>query len=181
MKTRFLAFWLFAIFVLLSIPTVDAHEIGFSGTGIFRITDETFDKYHMQTGEMLTIQGKISNNVEKDIRGWVSIFSESSNSDNRWEVLARDPPKTIFDVKSKSSVDYSITVKALIPGTYHVHTQFSVDKLGFQLGPGQTVVVEGESLPVNMPYTTIAYDLAPIVIGILIFVAVIFYLKRKRK
>ena len=181
MKTRFLVFWLFAILAWLSIPTADAHEIGFPGTSIFRITDETFDKYHIQTGEMLTIQGKITNNVEKDIRGWVSVFSESSNSDNRWEVLARDPPKTIFDVKSKSSVDYSITIKALVPGTYHIHTQFSVDKLGFQLGPGQTIVVEGDPLPVNMPYTTIAYDLAPIVIGILIFVAVIFYLKRKRK
>jgi hypothetical protein len=39
-----------------------------------------------------------------------------------------------------------LSAKALEAGVYHVHTQLNVAKVGPGLGPGQTVVVEGDKL-----------------------------------
>lgn len=181
MKTQLLICSLFVICGVIPIPSIDAHDVLYAATTFTRIEDETFDKYHMQTGENLTIQGRITSNVEKDIRGWMSIFSESSNANNRWEIMARDPPETVFDVMGGSSVDYSITVKALTPGTYHIHSQFSIDKIGPYLGPGQTIVVQGEPIITPVQFTNIAYQLTPIAIGSMIVIAIAYYFWSNRK
>ena len=59
-----------------------------------------------------------------------------------------------FDVPGNSVVEYSLSAKALEAGVYHVHTQLNVDKVGPGLGPGQTVVVEGDRITsYNVCYT----------------------------
>ena len=96
-------------------------------------------------------------------------------------MLARDPPDVVFEVQKTSVVEYSLSAKALEPGTYHIHTQFNVDKIGPVLGPGQTLVVQGEPIIKSIPFTNVAYQLIPIVIGSMIMITIVYYFWRKRK
>ena len=147
------------------LPTAEAHGVQAQLQSRFvRIEDETFNRQSLETGETLTLNGKLVSLVERDMRGWISIFSESTNAGNRWEILARDPPGNVIDIPGNSVIVYSISAKALEPGVYHVHTQLNVANVGPGLGPGQTVVVDGEYIIKDIPYTNIAYQ--SIIIGV---------------
>ena len=151
------------------LPSAEAHGVQAQLQSRFiRIEDETFNRQSLETGELLTVQGTLVSLVERDLRGWISIFSESTNAGNRWEIQSRDPPGNVFDVPGNGVVDYSISAIALEPGVYHVHTQLNVDKVGPGLGPGQTVVVEGEHILKPIPYTNIAYQSILIGVGYVI-------------
>ena len=63
----------------------------------------------------------------------------------------------------KGPIPYELTVKALEPGIYHVHTQLNVANVGPGLGPGQTVQVSGEAILKPVPWGNVAYQM--IVIG----------------
>jgi methane/ammonia monooxygenase subunit B len=123
-----------------------------------RIEDETISRQSLQTGETLTVKGTLESLVQRDLRAWLSVFAESANAGNRWEFMARDPPGNVFDIPGNGVVDYSMTVKALEPAVYHVHTQLNIAGVGPGLGPGQTVVVVGEKIVKPVPYANIAYQ-----------------------
>ena len=147
------------------LPVAEAHGVQAQLQSRFiRIEDETFNRQSLQTGENLCLSGKFVSLVERDLRGWNSIFSESTNAGNRWEVLSRDPPGNVFDIAGNSVVPYQICAMALEPGVYHVHTQLNVASVGPGLGPGQTVVVDGDFILKEIPYTNIAYQ--SIIIGV---------------
>ena len=123
------------------VPTADAHGVQAQLQSRFiRIEDETFNRQSLQTGETLTLQGTLVSLVERDLRGWISIFSESTNAGNRWEMLARDPPGNVFDIPGNDVVDYEISARALEPGVYHVHTQLNIEHVGPGLGDRKSVV-----------------------------------------
>ena len=146
-------------------PPAEAHGVQAQLQSRFiRIEDETFNRQSLQTGETLTLNGQLVSLVERDLRGWISIFSESTNAGNRWEIIARDPPGNVFDIEGNTAVPYSISAIALEAGVYHVHTQLNVASVGPGLGPGQTVVVEGDPIIKPIPYTNIAYQ--SIIIGV---------------
>ena len=146
------------------LPSAEAHGVQAQLQSRFvRIEDETFNRQSLQTGEILTVNGVLVSLVERDMRAWISIFSESTNAGNRWEMLARDPPGNVFDIPGNSVTPYSLSARALEPGVYHVHTQLNVASVGPGLGPGQTVVVDGEYILKPIPYTNIAYQ--SIIIG----------------
>ena len=141
------------------IQTAEGHGVQAQLQSRFvRIEDETFNRQSLQTGEVVTLQGSFVSLVDKPLRAWSSIFSESTNAGNRWEMLARDPPGNVFSIPGNSVVDYELSARALEPGVYHVHTQLNIEKVGPGLGPGQTVVVEGEPILKPIPYTNIAYQ-----------------------
>ena len=119
--------------------------------------------------------------VERDLQSLVSIFSELANEGNRWEIIAMDPPSkvldiegnsltqlkldyripdasNVFDIEGNAVVPYSISAIALEAGVYHVHTLLNVASVGPGIGPGQTVVVEGDPIVKPIPYTDIAYQ-----------------------
>ena len=147
------------------LPTAEAHGVQAQLQSRFiRIEDETFNRQSLQTGEVITLSGNLVSLVERDLRAWTSIFSESTNAGNRWEILARDPPGNVFDIEGNSVVPYTISAKALEEGVYHVHTQLNVASVGPGLGPGQTVVVEGDPIIKPIPYANIAYQ--SIIIGV---------------
>ena len=147
------------------LPSAEAHGVQAQLQSRFvRIEDETFNRQSLQTGEILTVNGVLVSLVERDMRAWISIFSESTNAGNRWEMLARDPPGNVFDIAGNSVTSYSLSAKALEPGVYHVHTQLNIANVGPGLGPGQTVVVDGEFILKPIPYTNIAYQ--SIIIGV---------------
>ncbi len=147
------------------VPSAEAHGVQAQLQSRFiKIEDEEFNRQSMQTGETLTLSGSLLSLVDRDLRGWISIFSESTNAGNRWEMLARDPPGNVFDIPGNSIIEYSLSAKALEEGVYHVHTQLNVATVGPGLGPGQTVVVQGEPIIKPIPYVNIAYQ--SIIIGV---------------
>lgn len=151
------------------LPSAEAHGVQAQLQSRFiKIEDETFNRQSLQTGETLCLAGTFVSLVERDLRGWASIFSESTNAGNRWEILSRDPPGNVFDISGNSVQGYQICAKALEAGVYHVHTQLNVANVGPGLGPGQTVVVEGEPIIKPIPYTNIAYQSILIGVGYVI-------------
>jgi len=123
-----------------------------------RIQDEAFSTQTLNTGDQMTVTGTLQSLVNKPLRAWLSLFSESTNAGNRWEFIARDPPGNIFDIPPQASVPYSITAKALEPGIYHVHTQLNIEHVGPGLGPGQTVQVTGNPILKPIPYGNVVYQ-----------------------
>jgi methane/ammonia monooxygenase subunit B len=147
------------------LPTAEAHGVQAQLQSRFvRIEDESFNRQSLNTGEQLCLSGKFVSLVERDLRAWNSIFSESTNAGNRWEIQSRDPPGNVFDLAGNDVVPYQICAMALEPGVYHVHTQLNVATVGPGLGPGQTVVVDGDFIIKEIPYTNIAYQ--SIIIGV---------------
>ena len=147
-------------------PSVEGHGVQAQLQSRFvRIQDESFSGQTLQTGDELTVTGTLQSLVNRPLRAWLSLFSESTNAGNRWEFIARDPPGNVFDIEPEATIPYSLTVRALEPGIYHVHTQLNIQTIGPGLGPGQTVVVEGEKILKPIPYANIAYQSIIIAVG----------------
>jgi len=164
---KFLAVTVGAIFVLGMygpnvaeiIQSAEAHGVQAQLQSRFiQITNEAISRQSLATGETLVLSGALVSLVEREQRGWISLFSESTNSGNRWEIMARDPPGVVFEIGGNSITPYAITAKALEPGVYHVHTQLNVANVGPGLGPGTTVVVEGEAIIKPIPWGMLAYQ-----------------------
>ncbi len=139
--------------------TVEGHGVQAQLQSRFvRIQDEAFSAQTLNTGDQLTVTGTLQSLVNKPLRAWLSLFSESTNAGNRWEFMSRDPPGNIFDIPPQGTIPYSITVKALEPGVYHVHTQLNIEHVGPGLGPGQTVSVSGPVIVKPVPYGVVVYQ-----------------------
>ena len=123
-----------------------------------RIQDEAFSTQTLNTGDQMTVTGTLQSLVNKPLRAWLSLFSESTNAGNRWEFIARDPPGNIFDIPPQGTIPYSITAKALEPGVYHVHTQLNIEHVGPGLGPGQTVQISGNPIFKPVPWGNVVYQ-----------------------
>jgi len=148
-------------------PSAEGHGVQAQLQSRFvRIDNEQFSDQTLNTGEQLTVTGELNSRVNRPLRAWLSLFSESANAGNRWEFLTRDPPGNIFDIPPNQSVPYSITVRALEPGTYHVHTQLNVEHVGPGLGRGATVNVNGDAILKPIPYSNIVYQCVIIGVGL---------------
>ena len=148
-------------------PRVEAHGVQAQLQSRFvRIQDETFSAQTLNTGDSITVSGTLQSLVNRPLRGWLSLFSESTNAGNRWEFISRDPPENIMDIPAQGTVPYSITAKALEPGIYHVHTQLNLEHIGPGLGPGQTVQVTGSPIFKPVPWGNVAYQVILIGAGL---------------
>lgn len=153
--------------IQMFLPQAAAHGVQAQLQSRFvKIANEQFSDQTLNTGERLTVTGELQSLVNRPLRAWLSLFSESSNAGNRWEFLTRDPPGNIFDIPPQGKVPYSITVKALEPGNYHVHTQLNIEHIGPGLGPGQTVQVSGPAELKPIPWGNIAYQVVIIGVGL---------------
>jgi methane/ammonia monooxygenase subunit B len=149
------------------LPSASAHGVQAQLQSRFvQMENEQFSDQTLRTGEDLTVTGELTSLVNRPLRAWLSLFSESSNAGNRWEFLARDPPGNIFDIPPGATIPYSITVRALEPGTYHVHTQLNVESVGPGLARGATVSVTGEPILKPIPYSNIVYQCIIIGVGL---------------
>ena len=164
---KFMAVAIGAIFVLGMygpnvaeiIQSAEAHGVQAQLQSRFiKIQNEAITRQSLSTGETLVLSGTLVSLVERDQRGWISLFSESTNSGNRWEIMARDPPGVVIVIPGNDITPYAVTAKALEPGVYHVHTQLNVANVGPGLGPGTTVVVEGEIIVKPIGWGMIAYQ-----------------------
>ena len=69
--------------VVAYIPVADAHGVQAQLQSRFvRIDNEQFSDNTLQTGEELTVSGELNSLVNRDLRGWLSLFSESENAGN---------------------------------------------------------------------------------------------------
>lgn len=149
------------------LPMAHAHGVQAQLQSRFvRILDESFSAQTLHTGDTLTVTGTLQSLVNEPLRAWLSLFSDSVNAGNRWEFLARDPPGNIFNIQPQQTIPYSITVRALEPGIYHVHTQLNIEHIGPGLGPGQTVQVTGPAILKPIPYGNIVYQVILIGAGL---------------
>ena len=147
--------------------TVEGHGVQAQLQSRFvRIQDEAFSAQTLNTGDDLVVTGNLQSLVNKPLRAWLSLFSESVNAGNRWEFIARDPPGNIFDIPPQVTIPYSLTAKALEPGVYHVHTQLNVESVGPGLGPGQTIQVSGEAILKAVPWGNVTYQVILIGAGL---------------
>lgn len=145
--------------VAVIIPQVQAHGVQAQLQSRFvRIQDETFSAQTLNTGDELTVSGTLQSLVNRPLRAWISLFSESTNAGNRWEFVARDPPGNVFEIPPQASIPYEVSAKALEPGVYHVHTQLNVASVGPGLGPGQTVQVTGPPILKAVPWGNVVYQ-----------------------
>ena len=131
-----------------------------------RIQDESFSAQTLRTGDELTVTGTLQSLVNRPLRAWLSLFSESVNAGNRWEFISRDPPGNVFEIPAQGTVPYELRAKALEPGVYHVHTQMNIAGVGPGLGPGQTVQVTGEAILKPVPWGNVAYQVILIGAGL---------------
>lgn len=130
-----------------------------------RIDDETWSKQSVQTGETFSVSGKFVSLVNRDLRGWYTQYGDSPNAGNRFEVISRNPPGNVIDIPANAVIPYKLTIRALEPGVYHMHTQLNIASIGPGLGPGQTVVVTGEPIVKPIPYTNVVYQSILIAVG----------------
>src|ERR687890_98386 len=153
--------------ILTLIPDAEGHGVQAQLQSRFvRINNEAFSAQSVNTGDSIVVTGELQSLVNRPLRGWLSLFSESTNAGNRWEFVSRDPPGNIIDIPAQSKIPYSITVRALEPGTYHVHTQLNVEHVGPGLGRGATVSVTGEPIIKPIPYQNIIYQCIIIGVGL---------------
>ena len=145
----------------------DAHGVQAQLQSRFvRIQDEAFSAQTLRTGDELTVTGTLQSLVNRPLRAWISLFSESTNAGNRWEFIARDPPGNVFEIPPQGTVPYELRAKALEPATYHVHTQLNIAGVGPGLGPGQTVQVTGPPILKPVPWGNVAYQVILIGAGL---------------
>jgi methane/ammonia monooxygenase subunit B len=149
------------------IPVVEGHGVQAQLQSRFvRIQDEAFSAQTLRTGDELTVTGTLQSLVNRPLRAWISLFSESTNAGNRWEFIARDPPGNVFEIPPQGTVPYELRAKALEPATYHVHTQLNIAGVGPGLGPGQTVQVTGPPILKPVPWGNVAYQVILIGAGL---------------
>ena len=154
--------------IMLSlIPDAEGHGVQAQLQSRFvRINNEAFSAQSIHTGDSLVVTGELQSLVNRPLRGWISLFSESTNAGNRWEFISRDPPGNIINVPAQETIPYRLEAKALEPGIYHVHTQLNLASVGPGLGPGQTVQVVGEPILKPIPYMNIIYQSIIIAAGL---------------
>jgi len=143
------------------------HGVGSSHiSGSYRIEDETFSIQNASTeGQPIIINGKLVSLVDYSQQLEISIlvttdqfqtWSASTIIHNLQYGMQRgyqehddwffqtfvNPAKiTLTPGETK---EYEIVTMPLKAGTYHVHTQITSDR-GYKIGPGQTIVVEGDA------------------------------------
>ena len=89
------------------IPEADAHGVQAQLQSRFvRIEDETWSAQTLNTGDELTVTGTLQSLVNRPLRAWLSVFSESTNAGNRWEFMSRDPPGNVFEIPPQGTVPY---------------------------------------------------------------------------
>jgi methane/ammonia monooxygenase subunit B len=95
------------------IPEADAHGVQAQLQSRFiRIEDESWSAQTLNTGDELTVTGTLQSLVNRPLRGWLSVFSESVNAGNRWEFISRDPPGNVFEIPPQGTIPYELSERS---------------------------------------------------------------------
>ncbi|HEY9491243.1 MAG TPA: ammonia monooxygenase, partial [Nitrososphaeraceae archaeon] len=71
------------------LPVAEGHGVQAQLQSRFvKIADESFSAQTVHTGDTITVKGTLQSLVNRPLRAWLSLFSESTNAGNRWEFIA---------------------------------------------------------------------------------------------
>lgn len=116
------------------LPLASAHGVC---TGIpprfGRLDDVRFSSQSVQTGDTIIITGNITTMVQQDLQGYLSIHS-SPSPHARWIVVSTEPSEKMINVTQFSRVPFSMTIKALQPGTYKLSPVLYLPEIGPAFG-----------------------------------------------
>jgi len=135
MKTLLFLLILFTLVVIPMSHYVAAHGVSTGGfaPSFGRIDDVSLSKQSIQTGETITITGKIVYMQQYHTQGWLDIHSDPGPH-GRWNIVSTQPSEHLIDIPGNSLIPFSITVKALQPGIYH----FSPEVYLVGIGPAMS-------------------------------------------
>ncbi|MDE1764366.1 MAG: hypothetical protein KGH88_09035 [Thaumarchaeota archaeon] len=94
-----------------------------------RLDDVAFSNHSVHTGDSILITGKLVSVLQKDQRG-LFVMASTPPSHGRWFITSTEPAGNMIDVPGNSEVPFSLTVKALQPGTYKTAPVFYLPKIG---------------------------------------------------
>lgn len=101
------------------LPNIYATGIPIEPQTIFgRLDDTKVSKQSIKTGETMTISGNITSMTPKNLTGWFMIQS-APGPIGRLEI-ENDSAKMMINIPAFSRIPYSLTIKALQPGIYHL-------------------------------------------------------------
>ena len=88
--------------IIALLPMADGHGVQAQLQSRFvRINDEAFSAQSLNTGDTLVVTGELQSLVNRPMRGWISLFSESTNAGNRWEFVSRIHQETSLKFNHK--------------------------------------------------------------------------------
>ena len=117
-----------------------------------RLDDVSLSKQSIQTGETITITGKIVYMVQKHTQGWLTIHYDPGPY-GRWSTISTQPSEHLIDIPGNSLIPFSITIKAFQPGIYHFFPEVylvgigpAMSSLDGNIRTEPTVVVTGNPI-----------------------------------
>lgn len=116
------------------LPLASAHGVCVQLQPRFgRLDAVSISNQSIQTGDTITITGNITSLVKKDLQGYLSIHS-SPSPHARWAVMSTEPSGKMINVTQFSKVPFSMTIKALQPGTYKLSPMLYLPDIGPAFG-----------------------------------------------
>ncbi|MGI0094321.1 MAG: hypothetical protein ACREA8_09485 [Nitrosotalea sp.] len=129
LKTLF-SLCLVGLIVIPLLPLASAHGVCTGLQPRFgRLDDVNFSSQSIQTGYTITITGDITSLVKPDLQGYLSIHS-SPSPHGRWTMISIEPSGKMINVTQFSRVPFSMTIKALQPGTYKLSPVLYLPEIG---------------------------------------------------
>ena len=115
---------------LQAIPYASAHGVcgGFAPRYV-RLEHTTLSKQTLQTGENFTITGNMTALTGNDLKGHLFLQTKPGPH-GRLVISSIEPSSSIFDIPENSTIPYSITVTALLPGNYFVSSGLDLIGIG---------------------------------------------------
>ena len=120
-----------------------------------RIDNEKFSTNNVLTGEIFAISGELKNQLQSEFEVHMAIILEGESGGVAWiyvDPTADSSRPGEFILSGGETIPYSISVIAIKPGTYHVHTALIMAPVGqvgggdYAYGRGQTVNVAGDEI-----------------------------------
>lgn len=116
-----------------------------------RLDDVHLSNQSIETGNTIKITGNITSMVQQDLLGHLLIHS-SPSPHGRWMVVSVEPNGQMINITQFSRIPFSITIKALQPGTYKLSPTLYIPGIGpaFSMLDGcntePIVIVTGKSI-----------------------------------
>lgn len=154
-----------SILILMGVYFISSEGTQCHATNL-RIEDETFSKHTVQTGEILEVTGSLVglDPTQHPLKLWsvitnsnqisfsydffriylepTNICSGKSDGNINWYFQSSPNPSKEFVLKPNDVIEYSVSFIPQKAGVYKIHSAIFDGDI-YRMGPGQTIVVEG--------------------------------------
>ncbi|HET7337840.1 MAG TPA: hypothetical protein VFJ23_08115 [Candidatus Nitrosotalea sp.] len=147
-----ISIFIIALVLVQFLPPVSAQGVCTGiPPGFGRFDNVYFSNHTIATGYTITIVGNITSLTPQDLHGHILIQSTPSPH-GRWTIISVEPSIKQINITQFSRIPFSMTIKALQPGTYQLTPAFYMTGVGqtFSMphgcNPEPTVMVTGKSI-----------------------------------